>query len=391
MADRTGLDVTVVRIGLVLAGLASGVGVAAYVVGWLLVPAEDEPETIGARALADGRGLALAVALAPVLLLTLLLASALGAGWLGSLAWPLVISAAGIVLVWRNGSDAERALLRTAASPLARIGTVRPWTGLVWRLAAGAVLVTVGLAVLSVGHDDPLLRPLGGISLVLAAVVIVLGPWWLNVARDLMAERQGRLRAEERADIASRVHDSVLQTLAMIQRHADEPQRVAQLARAQERELRSWLFEGRPPGSFDEELGTVAAVMRRIQADVEAAHGVPVEVVVVGDAPITADLEALLAAGREATVNAARWSGAEVVSLFAEVEAGKVSLFVRDRGRGFEPAAVAADRRGVTQSIEGRMERAGGTATIRSAPGRGTEVELTMLRRADEPSPLGSV
>jgi signal transduction histidine kinase len=217
--------------------------------------------------------------------------------------------------------------------------------------------------------------------LVLAAFVVVFGPWWLNIARELVLERQGRLRAEETADLAARVHDSVLQTLAMIQRHAEEPQRVVQLARAQERELRSWLFEGRPPGSFADGLATVAAVVGQIQHDVEAAHDIRVEVVVVGDCPLDEHLEALLAAGREATVNAAKWSGAPVVSLFAEVENDRVSLFVRDRGRGFEPADVGSDRRGIAQSVNGRMQRAGGRAVIRSASGQGTEVELRMPRR----------
>jgi signal transduction histidine kinase/phage shock protein PspC (stress-responsive transcriptional regulator) len=385
LAARTGFDVTVVRIALVLAGLASGVGVAAYVVAWLLVPAEDEPDSIGARSLADGRGLALALSLAPALVIALLLASTLRSGWLGSLAWPLVVAAAGMVLIWRNGSEVERVLLRRVIAPVARIGTgpaTRPWSGLVGRLVVGAALAVGGVAVLSIGHRNALARPLGGIVLVLAAAVVVFGPWWLTVARDLVVERQARLRAEERADIAARVHDSVLQTLAMIQRNAADAPRVAQLARAQERELRSWLWEGRPPGSFGDELGTVAAAVGRIQADVEAVHGAHVEVVVVGDAPITDAIEGLLGAGREATVNAAKWSGADVVSLFAEVEEGKVSLFVRDRGRGFEPGDVGPDRRGISESIEARMARVGGTAVVRSTPGVGTEVRLTVPRRA---------
>ncbi len=386
LALRLGRDVTVVRIVLVIAGLASGFGVAAYVVVWLVVPAEDEPESIGMRALRDPRGLTLTVALVPVLVVTLLAAPAVGAGWLASLAWPLSISAAGLVLVWRNGSEDERSLLRRAASPLVELGTggSRSKAGVVGRIAASAALAAGGAAAVTAGHRSTMLR-LCGVALVLAAFVVAFGPWWLNVARDLVVERQARRRAEERADLAARVHDSVLQTLALIQRHAAEPQRVAQLARAQERELRSWLFEGHPPGSFGD-AGTLAAAVRRLQADVEAAHGTPVEAVLVGDGPLTEDLEALLAAGREATVNAAKWSGAPVVSLFVEVEGAKVSLFVRDRGCGFDPLAVAPDRRGVSQSIEGRMARAGGTATIRSSPGAGTEVELTMVHQPLAPS-----
>jgi signal transduction histidine kinase/phage shock protein PspC (stress-responsive transcriptional regulator) len=392
LASRIGVDVTLVRIALVLFGLASGAGVAAYVVAWLLVPVDDEPEAIGARALGDGRGLALVVGLVPLLVVSLLVASALQAPWVGSLAWPAFVSAAGLVLVWRNGSDDERTLLRRAATPLMSIGggPTGSWQGLVRRLAVGVLLAVGGVAVLTVGHRNALFRPLGGVGLVLAAFVVIFGPWWLNVGRELVVERQARMRAEERADLAARVHDSVLQTLALIQRNADQPQRVAQLARAQERELRTWLFEGQPPGSFDGGLGTVAAVVRRIQGDVEAAHGVRVEAVVVGDCPLTPEIEALLAAGREATVNAAKWSGAEVVSLFAEVEPGKVSLFVRDRGRGFDPLAVAADRRGITESIEGRMGRAGGRAIIRTSPGGGTEVELSVPRAPAGPPRRGA-
>jgi signal transduction histidine kinase len=209
--------------------------------------------------------------------------------------------------------------------------------------------------------------------------VVLLGPWWLRIARDLAVERQARVRAEERADIAARVHDSVLQTLALIQRRADQPQQVVALARAQERELRSWLFDGRAPGSVGG--GTLADGVRLIQQEVEAQHGVAVEAVTVGDCPLDDNLAALLGAAREATVNAVKWSGAPVVSLFAEVEPTAVSVFVRDRGRGFDPAAVPADRKGLAESVHARMIRRGGSATVRSAPGEGTEVSLTMPRQ----------
>ena len=177
------------------------------------------------------------------------------------------------------------------------------------------------------GHPDKYaLHGLAGVALLLAAMVIVLGPWWLRIARDLVVERQARIRAEERADMASRVHDSVLQTLALIQRQADDPQQVIQLARAQERELRSWLFDDRAPGSLDGQAATLADGMRLIQQEVEAQHGIPVEAITVGDCALDDDLAALLAAAREATVNAVKWSGAEVVSLFAEVEPTEVAV-----------------------------------------------------------------
>jgi signal transduction histidine kinase len=207
------------------------------------------------------------------------------------------------------------------------------------------------------------------------------GPWWLGLARDLAVERRQRVRTEERADMAATIHDSVLQTLALIQRSSDDPREVTRLARAQERELRAWLFEGRPPGSFDAALvTTLAQGVAVVESEVEESHGVALESVVVGDCPMTDELRALLAAGREAAVNAAAWSGAATVSVYLEVEPARVSMFVRDRGQGFDPGAVSADRRGISDSIRARMARHGGTADIRSVPGQGTEVELVMPR-----------
>jgi len=247
------------------------------------------------------------------------------------------------------------------------------------------VLLVTGVSILASVHGSLNLWPLVGVALVIAAIAVVLGPWWLRIARDLVDERRARIRAEERADMAARVHDSVLQTLAMIQRRADQPQQVIQLARAQERELRAWLFDGRAPGSLDEM--TLAAGVRQIQQEVEAQHGVSVEAITVGDCELDDDLAALLAAAREATVNAAKWSGADVVSMFAEVEPASVSVYVRDRGKGFDPAAVPEDRKGLAESIQARMARRGGSATVRSTPGEGTEVSLTMPRRAGERQP----
>ena len=180
--------------------------------------------------------------------------------------------------------------------------------------------------------------------------------------------------------MAARLHDSVLQTLALIQRRAEDPQQIVQLARAQERELRSWLFEGRAPGDAD--ATTFAEGIRAIQRDVEARHGTPVEIVTVGDCPLDDDLGALLGAAREATVNAAKWSGANVISLYAEVEADKVEVAVRDRGKGFDPGTVPNDRKGLAESIHGRMTRHGGAVAVNTAPGEGTKVTLTMPRTA---------
>jgi signal transduction histidine kinase len=388
IAARTGIDVTLVRLAFVVAALLGGFGVAAYVVGWLLLPAEGADDSIANRALNDRRGLGLAAGLGSLLIIMLIIASLLGARWLSSVAWALVISVVGLTLIWRNTPPDEHAVLRRLADPVLGLagagGRRRP----LLRIVTAVLLLIIGLAALLSGRSaHALLGPLAGLLLVITAIVIMMGPWWLRIARDLVLERQARARAEERADMAAHLHDSVLQTLALIQRRADQPQQVIQLARAQERELRSWLFDGLPPGSADGQGMTLAGGVRLIQQEVEAQHGITVEAVTVGDCELDDDLNALLAAAREATVNAAKWSGAPAVALFAEVEPAEVVLFVRDRGRGFDPAAVPSDRKGLAESIRARVARHGGSVTVRSAPGEGTEVSLSMPRDAGKRQP----
>lgn len=382
MAQRIGRDVWLVRVGIVALTLASGIGLVAYVLAWLFVPGEGGSTPIASRAQGDGRGVALAFAVLTAALAVLVTLDATGIRVLASLTWSLPVSAGGLVLVWRDADDDEKARLRKLAGALDHLGLTsrRSRRATAVRAAVGVLLVAVGAGFLVHGHPGTrLLLPVGAGVAVVAGLLLVFGPWWVGLAKELMVERNARLRAEERAEMASRVHDSVLQTLALIQRSAADSHRVVQLARAQERELRSWLFEGRPPGSFDQDgVTTLAAGVGAIEREVEATHGVAVEAVTVGDCPLDDELRALLAAGREAAVNAAKWSGAPSVSIFAEVEDGRVSLFVHDRGKGFDPAVVAEDRRGLSESIHGRMARAGGSASVRSAPGEGTEVELSV-------------
>ncbi len=388
LAARTGFDVTAVRTVFVVACLVGGFGAAAYVVAWLLMPADGEAGSIGGRALTDRRGIALAAGLSSLLVVVLVIGWAVGAGWISRFAWSLVVTVAGLVLIWRNADPDEQVMMRRLAGPVLGQSVGYRRSRLVWRVPVALLLLIGGLVMLLYQHQhgQPL-DLLGSVLLLIAAVVVMLGPWWLRIARDLVMERQARVRAEERADMAARVHDSVLQTLALIQLRAGEPQRVIQLARAQERELRSWLFDGRAPGSLGGQDMTVAAGVRLIQQEVEAQHGVAVEAVTVGDCDLDDNLSALLAAAREATVNAVKWSGADVVSLFAEVEPAQVSVFVRDRGRGFDPGAVPDDRKGLTESVRARMARRGGAATVRSVLGEGTEVSLTMPRVAGERQP----
>jgi phage shock protein PspC (stress-responsive transcriptional regulator) len=383
VSQATGIDVTLVRIAVVLLTLGSGVGVLVYAVAWLLLPLEGETTTILSRAISDRRGIRTVIALLPVVVVVQILASGLHVGYVGSFIWPVYLAVGAVILIRRNASEPERMWINDDLLPMLHTGTEphgrKP---LVLRVTLGAAIGAAGVLVLILGHPtSAALRPVGGALLVIAAIVVVFGPWWLSLVRDLIAERQARALAEERAQMAAHVHDSVLQTLALIQRSADDPQHVVRLARSQERELRSWLFEGRPPGTIGDEATTLADGVGLLQRQVEADHGITVQVVVVGDCELNDRLRALLDASREATVNAAKWSGAPQVSLYAEVEPDATTMFVRDRGRGFEPDEVPGDRQGIAHSIRDRVERFGGSVVIRSSPGQGAEVELSMPSR----------
>ena len=391
IAAWRGFSPTTVRIVLVVAALFGGWAVPLYFIAWLLIPAKGAEASIGSKARHDSSGIALAIALGSLLTVFLLLAGALNDTTIETYGWPQVISIGCLTLIWRNAPQGEQAAMRHLVEPLESLGAGggKRRRGTVLRLTAAVVLLVAGVGWLLTSHASlALLRPLTGVLIVAAGIVLLLGPWWLRIARDLVLERQARARAEERADMAARVHDSVLQTLALIQRRADDPQQVVQLARAQERELRSWLFEGRAPGESD--ATSFAAGVRQIQRDVEARHGVPVEVVTVGDCPLDDDLAALLAAAREATVNAAKWSGASVISLYAEVEPDQVEVAVRDRGKGFDPDAVPGDRKGLAESVHGRMTRHGGSVAVQSAVGEGTKVTLRMPRTVTAVAPTES-
>ena len=210
---------------------------------------------------------------------------------------------------------------------------------------------------------------------VAVALILISAPFWRATFNRLGAERVARARADERADVAAHLHDSVLQTLALIQKRSDDPEQVGRLARRQERELREWLSDTEPSRP-DERL---ADALRATAADIEDSHATPIEAVVVGDAELDERLEALVAASREALTNSAKFaSDGGPVRLYAEIEKGNARVFIDDRGPGFDPESIPADRRGVRESIIGRMERYGGKAEIRSDPGDGTEVELTM-------------
>jgi signal transduction histidine kinase len=236
------------------------------------------------------------------------------------------------------------------------------------RVAAGA------LVLLFAGGPSAILGP----TALAGALLLVLGPWIWQLALVRDAERSARIRSTERAEMAARVHDSVLQTLALIQRHPDDPRRIAALARRQERELRTWLYgDGVASGS-----STLSGALGEAAAEVEETHGIRVELASGGDCPLDDHLRPVVLAAREAMQNAAKFSGVEEIDVYAEANDDEVSVFVRDRGAGFDRSAIPADRHGIAESIEARLARAGGTATVTSTPGEGTEVEIRLVRTA---------
>ena len=289
--------------------------------------------------------------------------------------WAVVVGAAGVALVWRQADEAQN--LRWLST-----GRMEPWRLIVgdgsrsaWgRLAIGVALIVASVVVLiltGVGVSRAT-SALPALVLATFGVALLLGPWVLRLAADLTAERAERIRTQERADLAAHLHDSVLQTLALIQKNSADSVMVARLARSQERDLRSWLYDEQQTAS------SVVGALREAAAAIEDNHGVDVEVVAVGDRPMVQQLAPLVAAAREAITNAAKHAGAPRIDVFAEVGPDQVEVFVRDRGVGFDPEQIAADRHGLTDSIQRRMERHGGACVVRSAPGSGTEITLRM-------------
>ena len=388
MGESLGIDPTVVRVITMLLVLGAGTGLLVYMAAWLMITRQGEDRSIAKGITSDPSEMRLAMMAGTLVIMVIVGADAFGLPGVENLAWPLALSVAGLLFVWRGSRDEERSELGHVLGqvPLAAELISGSRRSAFIRIALGLDLVVVGVGGL-ITTTSP--RVAAGEFLGVLAVIVgftaVFGPTWLRTVRSLTEERRERVRSQDRADMAAHVHDSVLQTLALIQKAAGEPREVTRLARAQERELRSWLFEERPPGSFDEGATTVAMATAIIEREVEDDHGVDIDPVIVGDCPLTDDLQSLLAAGREAAVNTAKWSGATTISLFVEVEPDSVSLFVHDRGSGFDADAVPDDRRGITDSIRGRMARHGGTAAIRSSPGTGTEVELVMARAKRTP------
>jgi signal transduction histidine kinase len=296
-------------------------------------------------------------------------------------AWPVALAAAGSALIWARSDEGDRKRWariseRLPGNPVASVfgGRISPL-----RVAGGGLLIAAGMTLFLVVNGTLASARTAVLAVLVTAVGLglILGPWILRLARDAGDERRQRIRSEERAEIAAHLHDSVLHTLALIQR-SEDPADVAALARRQERELRAWL-DHRPTPSEQQDL---RGAMDALTSRVEELHHVTVDTVVVGDVPVTENVGALLLACQEAAINAARHSGSPRVSIYVEADDDGITAYVRDEGAGFDVNAVSPDRRGIAQSVIGRMRRHGGSATVTSQPGQGTEVQLQLPRAA---------
>lgn len=375
LSAHLNIEVVYIRLFLSLSSLIGGLGILCYAALWIFMPLGVPAQPVVDAKKAGGFVNFLLVIAAFVL--WSMSTSAVGDPGNGAFVAVVVMMAVGAVLAWR-AYDRD---MRTAGS--------------IASLLVGGVLVMGGVIVIAVMGDR------GGImGVVLAVLAAVLGvgilvvPLIARLLRSLVEERQDKAVADQRADIAAHLHDSVLQTLALIQKRADDSEEVARLARRQERELRAWLYDASPaPGwtthtTNPEPAPTAAApptpatffaAINTAAGEVEDLFNLSIRPVTVGEDTAFGDsVEPIVLAAREAMVNAAKHSGAAGVDVYAENLAGELSVFVRDRGAGFDPAAIPSDRHGVRDSITGRMERAGGTATIKTAPGKGTEVALTL-------------
>jgi|RhiMethySRZTD1v2_1073278.scaffolds.fasta_scaffold30782_4 signal transduction histidine kinase/phage shock protein PspC (stress-responsive transcriptional regulator) len=402
LAIHFGIDVFWVRLAFVIGTWVNGFGVLVYIALWRLLPQGDPDDATQPAGLASatrrglrtpgrtsrlpGGDIGQTLALIVLGLGVLLLQEQLGWGLASGLLWPLMIAVAGLALLWRQADEAQRQRWAGTSPDVPILGLLLGgggWAAVI-RLGLGAVLLATAVGFFVAQSQGA--EALGSVAiatvLALLGLGLLLGPWIHRLSRDLAAERRERVRSQERADMAAHLHDSVLQTLALLQRHSGDARTVAKLARRQERELREWLYADSSPSGE-----TLRAALTAVANEVEDMHDVTVEVVGVGEVPMDDTLAAMVRAAREAMVNAAKHSGADHVDVYAETAGPKVEVFVRDRGAGFDPDAIPDGRLGVRESILGRMQRHGGSASIRSGPGEGTEVRLSMtLQERDEES-----
>ena len=357
LGSRTGIEPDLIRAAFVVLTFAGGIGAILYAIGWVLARdgVSEEAEPLEPRQ---------QVAVGIMLAGTLLLLRSIGLWFGDTIVFPVALFAFGVAAITARRFGEDRDWLARITSDSSANSQVR--------VVIGAVLV-VGGATILLGSIDAI-EQAGIVALAVAVTAaglfLVLGPWVLRLVNDLSAERRERIRSDERAEMAAHLHDSVLQTLSLIQR-TEDPRRMSTLARAQERELRSWLYDtGGTPGKL-------RAAIREHASRAEHEYNVPIEVVAVGeDAAMTDRTHALAQAVGEAITNAAKHSGSEKVSVFLEGDGDRIEVFVADQGVGFDPERVPEGRQGIASSIIGRMKRSGGGAEITSSMGEGTEVRI---------------
>lgn len=370
IANEVGVQPIVIRASFLLLAAGGGWGVALYIIAWLIMagqpPHTDSYDPVHKAASPVHRHIGIGLVVLGMLMGLRLISF----GFVDRIVWPAGFVFVGALIAWSQSRDSDEGL-STVARVMAGVAV-----GIGGLLAFGAF---------SFNPQDGLLALVFALAIV-TGVAVIAAPSIMRIGTALDDERKERVRADEKAQMAAHLHDSVLQTLSLIQRHADNPGVTAQLARRQERELRSWLYgPTTPAGSV-----RLSSELQDMATAVEADHGVPIEVVVVGDVAmeITADEKfmALLGATREATLNASKHSGASRIDVFAEISKGRAEIFVRDTGKGFDPTVVDADRRGIADSIRARMDRYGGTADVHTYIGEGTEVELSLMLTEPEES-----
>lgn len=364
MAEHLRVSTSKTRLVFVITTFIGGVGLITYVALWALTPSKrgtNGPSITPPRILAAGS-------------LALLGMLAIGFDWINVVAVvPALVATIGLTLLWRQANEPKVDAPAGTNWPVFK--DVR--SSITPRVGAGIGLLVLGLIGFLAAHNSlqQVPKAILPIIVIVAGVLLIMGPSFQRTMRDLSDERRGRIREQERADLATHIHDNVLQSLTLIQRSSADPKEVTRLARASERELRNWLYR---PDRKDTKLRTA---VEQIAAEVEDDYGIKVELIAVGDCDLNDDLTALVQATREALVNAAKSSGANEVSLYLEVNPTEVASFVRDRGKGFNPKRVPAKRFGIKESIIGRVERHGGTADIKSTVGEGTEVAIRMPRQ----------
>jgi len=391
---RFGIEVSLLRLLFVIAVIVTGgILLAGYAIAWVTIPSvgtdgRSVPARLSGRAGRKGVHLGLGVGLLTVA--ALLVFRELGIWWSDAIVWPVALAGGGAALLWgqsRSRVEAEAPIAeppRAALSGAPAAGPAQPSQrefSPVLELYRGGfgIALVVGAGLLFLSQNDALggARDAAFTAIVaIVALALILAPFIWRLGRNLASERAERIRSQERAEVATHLHDSVLQTLTLLQKRADDPREVSALARRQERELRSWLA-----GERSERAGGFASTLATVAEGVEDAHRVKIDLVQVGDCELDEGTDAVVAATREALTNAAKFAGEDgPISLYAEVGESRVEVYVRDRGPGFDPAEVPADRQGLRESIVGRMRRFGGEANVSSIPGTGTEVTIEIDR-----------